>query len=381
MIKSLLKAGIHTLPGPIRRQVLDYYGYVSKRRSLERLQNTLPYWERREKQGDKPPVRVGFVGAGNYARHHLKVLNALQNVSVEAILTTGSPRGRAVADEYGIPYLFTDRQAFLAERDVDCYVIVASAWAIKPVAMDCLAKAKPVLLEKPAGVSPEETAALTQQAKRYGTYGMVCMNRRFYSVIEHGLATLATYGPIRGAILEIPERITDERQSQRLTEWDYDHLAFRNSVHGIDLLRYILGDVKEVHSIARPHAPYANAAASFGGVIEHEGGGVSTVLALWDTQLPWRLTLIAENGRLRYAPFERGWFVNEKGVEIPIRMDEIDVSFRSGVYAQDLHFIESVRRGKRPTLPACLLSDALKTNSLIDRLYGGGSMEHWLAHV
>ncbi|NOX63180.1 MAG: Gfo/Idh/MocA family oxidoreductase [Chloroflexi bacterium] len=377
MIKPLLRTGIRVLPGPIRRPVQDYIRYVSKRRSLERMQNALPYWERREQPGEKPLVRVGFIGAGNYARHHLKVLNALNNVSIAAILTTGSPRGRAVAEEYGVSNLYTDRDAFLSEVDVDCYVVVVSAWAIKPVAMDCLATGKPVLLEKPAGVSPEDTAELVEQAEKYNTYGMVCMNRRFYSVIEHGLATLATYGPIRGAILEMPERITDERQSRRLTEWDYDHFAFRNSVHGIDLLRYILGDVKEVHSIARPNVAFDNAAASFGGVIEHEGGAMSAVLALWDTQLPWRLTLIAENGRLRYGPFERGWFINEKGVEIPIRADEIDTAFRAGVYAQDLHFIESVRHHKQPTLPACLLPDALKTNILIERLYGGGSMERW----
>ncbi len=377
MIKSALKAGVRALPGPVRRPILDYYNFLSKRRSLERMQYALPYWERREQPGDKPLVRVGFIGAGNYARHHLKVLRALQNVSIEAILTTGSPRGRAVAAEYGVTDLYTDRDAFLSEVDVDCYVVVVSAWAIKPVVMDCLATGKPVLLEKPAGVSPEDTAELAEQAEKHDTYGMVCMNRRFYSVIEHGLATLATYGPIRGAILEMPERITDERQSRRLTEWDYDHFAFRNSVHGIDLLRYILGDAREVQSIARPNVAFANAGASFGGVIEHEGGAMSAVLALWDTQLPWRLTVIAENGRLRFAPFERGWFINEKGVEIPIRVDEIDTAFRAGVYAQDLHFIESVRRGRKPTLPASLLPDALKTNVLIDRLYGGGSMERW----
>ena len=372
MIKALLKSGVRALPTPIRSQVLGYYGYRAKGRSLERMQNSLPYWDRMEKPEDKTLVRVGFVGAGTYARHHLAVLAALQNVSVNAILTTGSQRGQDLAAEHGISKQYTDREAFLTESDVDCFVIVASAWAITPVAMDCLATAKPVLIEKPAGVSPEETSELVAQAEKHETYGMVCMNRRFYSVVEHGLATLATYGPIRGAILEIPERITAERQSQRLTEWDYNRFTFRNSVHGIDLLRYVLGDVKEVRSIARPHSPYAKAAASFGGVIEHEGGAMSTVLALWDTQLPWRLTIIAANGRLRFAPFEQGWFINEKGVEIPIRMDEIDTTFRAGVYAQDLHFIEGVRRGKKPALPACLLPDALKTNILIGQLYGEG---------
>jgi predicted dehydrogenase len=66
-------------------------------------------------------------------------------------------------------------------------------------------------MEKPAGVSAAETAELERQARRNNTFGMVCMNRRFYSLIEHGLACLADCGPLRGAMLEVPHAITAEQ--------------------------------------------------------------------------------------------------------------------------------------------------------------------------
>jgi len=295
-----------------------------------RDQEALPYWERKEKEETAvPTVRVGFVGAGQFAQHHLKVM--------------------------------------------DCFVVVLPPHKIKSVVMQCLRTGKPVLMEKPAGLTSDETLELVQQAEKYNTFGMVGFNRRFYSVLEHGLAALAHSGPLRGAVLEIPEAITDERQRGRYTEWEYDHFMFLNSIHGIDLLRYILGEVVAVHSMVRPNQEFKNRAASFAGTLEHEQGGMSTVLALWDTPSVFHLKIIAEEGSLEFEPLQRGWFVKTRGskevVKIPIRPDPVDTHFRTGIYAQDLHFIRAVRQGKTPSIPACLLPDAYKTHLLIEKIF------------
>ncbi|MCO6451795.1 MAG: Gfo/Idh/MocA family oxidoreductase, partial [Caldilineales bacterium] len=155
--------------------MLDYIGMVASERSLQRFQDSMPSWSRRETDGEKRPVNVGFVGAGNYAHHHIKILQSLNNVTVHSILITGSERSRSFAVHYQVPHVFSDQDAFLAQAGVDCFVIVVSAWNILPLAMACLATGKPVLLEKPAGVSPAETLQLCEQADAHGTYGMVCM--------------------------------------------------------------------------------------------------------------------------------------------------------------------------------------------------------------
>ncbi len=342
-----------------------------QKKILEKKIASLPQWSRGEMPGEKSMVRIGFIGAGNYARNHLNVLSHLHNVKIASILTTGNQRVQEVAQKYDIDRVFSDENAFFDYNDVDCYFIVASAYKVKDIALNCLSTKKPVLLEKPAGMSAAETAELVEKADNNATYGMVCMNRRFYSVIEHGLAALAEYGPIRGVLLEIPEAITQDRKSGRLTEIEYDRFMFRNSVHGIDLLRYILGDVVDVKSISKSNKEMKFAGASFGAILEHEGGALSTVLALWDTPRIWRLRVIAEHAWLEFGDLEQGWFVHESEPEsrIPLPCDPVDVQFRPGVYAQDLHFLEAVRRHEQPFLPACLLPDAHKTNQLIEQIY------------
>jgi predicted dehydrogenase len=328
-----------------------------------------PYWERRELPAlPRRLVRVGMVGAGNYAQHHLKVLTDLEAVSVTALLSAGGPRGRETAERYSIPFLTHDRATFLARDDIDCFVIVASAEHLYSLALDCLATGKPVLMEKPPGTTSAETAALVRQAETHATFGMVCMNRRFYSVIEHGLAQLALYGPIRSAMLEIPLSITAERQSRRLSEWDYDHFYVRNSIHGVDLLRYIMGNPLAVHSLAWPNHEFKNAAASFTALLEYEHGVVASVVDVWDTPQSWRLKVVAESGWIEFEPLENGWYFEVKQPKIALRRDPVDVEYRAGVYAQDLHFIDAVRRGARPARPACLLPDAYQSMKLVEQI-------------
>jgi predicted dehydrogenase len=328
-----------------------------------------PYWERRERKGVvRQPVRVGFVGAGNYAQHHLKVLADLEAVSVTALLTAGGPRGQEKAARFSIPFLTHDRAQFLAREDIDCFVVVASAAHLYSLAFDCLATGKPVLMEKPPGTTAAETASLVQQAEMHRTFGMVCMNRRFYSVLEHGLAQLAWYGPIRGAMLEFPIGLTADRQSRRLAKWDYDHFYVRNSIHGIDLLRYVMGDPRAVHSLSWPNREFKGSASSYAALLDYDHGVVASVVDLWDTPARWRLKVVAEAGWIEFEPFESGWYLGDTGSKTALQPDPVDMDYRPGVYAQDLHFIEAVRRRVKPARPACLLPDAMRTMQLIEQI-------------
>ena len=372
MVTSLKIKAYSLLPAPIRNAYAAYRRPTRQAEALQRLSASLPNWSRRAVDVDaEPPVRLGFVGAGVYAQHHLQAFSSLPGVKLTALLTTGGPRAQEAVRRYGIAHSYVDREAFLQHEGLDAFVVVVPAHLIRAVSQDVLSAGKPVLLEKPAGFSAQETADLATQAQRHQTWGMVCMNRRFYSVVEHGLAALAAEGPIRGAILEIPEDITRDRLSGRLTETEYEHFMFRNSVHGIDLLRYIMGDVVAVHSVSRPNSAFQNAAASYAACLEHEGGLFSTVLALWDTTRTWRLRIIAERGWVELAPFERGWFVSTSrpDIRIPLSPDEVDIEFRPGVYAQDAHFVRAVRNRETPFLPASLLDDAVLTNRLIEAIY------------
>ncbi len=328
----------------------------------------LPSWARTDPPGPKPRVRVGFAGAGRYSTHHLKALTGLEGVEIGSILGAGGLRAARRAEEFGIDRVFEDLERFLEQDDVDCFVLVVPPRAMVEVASACLATGKPVLLEKPPGVTSADAESLVGAAEDAGTWAMVGLNRRFYSVVEHGLAALADLGPVRGAVLEVPQRITEQRDSGRLTDFDYEHFYVRNSIHGIDLLRYVLGDPLAVHSRTWPNRELANRSASYAAILEYEDGVMATVLDLWDTLDQERLKVVAESGWVEWE-LPRGWVTaKKKKSKQPIPVDPVDDEFRPGVWAQDLRFVEAVRAGREPSLPAATLRDALGTMRLIESI-------------
>jgi predicted dehydrogenase len=327
----------------------------------------VPSWDRAPGPAHDGTVRLGFVGAGQYARQHLKAIRSYPGVELAAMLTTGGPAAAKIGPKFGVGRLHDSLDAFVDSDDLDAFVVVVPPVAMVEVASRCLASGKPVLLEKPPGVSAADTQALIAAADEAGTWGMVGLNRRFYSILEHGLAALATLGPIRGATLEVPQQISKDRESGRLSPFDYDHFYVRNSIHDVDLLRYVLGEPLRVHSRARPQTELGNRGASFGALIEFGDGAMATVLDLWDTPDETRLRIVAEGGAVQFERMRRGWLeLDGERHEIPV--DPVDEQFRAGLWSQDLHFVEAVRAGRRPALPAATLEDALVTMQLIEAI-------------
>lgn len=361
----LKQAAVDTVVMPYVRR----YEQQQADKERRRVEARVPHWSRSEQPGPKEIVRIGFVGAGQYARHHLAVLESYEAVEIAALLTTGGPAAGEVAPQFGIGRVFSDIDAFLNAPDLDCFVVVVPPRAMVEVASRCLATGKPVLLEKPPGITSADTRELIRVADESRTWGMVGLNRRFYSVVEHGLAALARLGAVRGAILEIPQGITAERRSGRLTDFDYDHFYVRNSIHDVDMLRHVLGDPIRIHSRAWSNAAFGNRAASFAAILEYGQGMTATILDLWDTPDEARFKIVAEGGAVRWEKMRAGW-VEGKGGPLQIPVDPIDQRFRTGLWAQDLHFVEAVRAGSAPAMPAATLQDALRTMVLIEQILG-----------
>ena len=226
---------------------------------------------------------------------------------------------------------------------------------------------KPILLEKPPGFSSKETWELHEISKKNNTYGMVALNRRYYSDFQHGLALLADYGPIRGAVLEVPESITKAKQQQELRELEYENYFIRNSIHAFDFLRHVMGEVKKIKSMGSLNSENENRGLSAGAVLEHEGNKFSIISTLWDVKPSfWRIKIIGESGYIEFSEKNRTVLVDQKQRPFYISEDPIDSNFRKGNYMQNLDFIRSVSANKLPPFPACLLEDAYFTMKFME---------------
>ncbi|MCB0161979.1 MAG: Gfo/Idh/MocA family oxidoreductase, partial [Caldilineaceae bacterium] len=70
------------------------------------------------------PIRVGVIGAGaNTRSRHIPGLQAIDGVEVVAVCNRSEESGRRVAEEFGIPHVYTHWWDVIAAPDLDAVVI------------------------------------------------------------------------------------------------------------------------------------------------------------------------------------------------------------------------------------------------------------------
>ena len=124
-------------------------------------------------------IRVAFIGAGSLAnRRHYPSLAGMADVEVAAVCDLAEEKARATAERWGAPRTYTDYRQMLAEADPEAvYVVMPPQHLFQPVAY-ALRQGRNVFVEKPPGVSTEQTRVFAYEAARSGSLTMVgCMRR------------------------------------------------------------------------------------------------------------------------------------------------------------------------------------------------------------
>jgi len=312
-------------------------------------------------------TRVGIIGAGAIAHQHLKVLRAFDDVEVVALANRGAEHRESVAKEFGILKTYAGHADMLAAETLDAVYILTSADTIYPITKELISTGLPLFIEKPAGLTSDETRDLSARATTNNVRIMVGYNRRFYSVLEAGRAAILKLGPMLGLALEAPESIAKVRALGKFSPEVLDHWLIANGTHGIDLLRYLGGDVAEVH--AAQHSHVEKNGDNFGATIRYANGAIGHYVSHWNTPGRHHLSLYGDGIRARFEPIEQGEILLGDNTQA-LAPDQIDLDYKPGFYAQTRYFIDRVQDGGPIERPACSIEDAVGTMELAEQIMG-----------
>lgn len=310
-------------------------------------------------------IEIGMIGVGKIAREHIKVLQALPQVKVTSCCGRNGDSGKRFGEEYGIPLIYRNLDDLLEHAKVDVLWVTVSADQIYPVALRCLETGLPLFLEKPVGLASQETAALASKAAAKRCTTMIGLNRRFYSNIRRGLEIAHEFGGIRAVWVHAPEdlRVVESRFSHLRNRWIY-----ANGIHCIDLLRYIGG---EPTSVISNHTSWEGQPTdSFVALIRFQSGAVGQYTSHWYSPGRWRVSIYAEGACILIEPLESARVLHWDKREEPIPLDQVDIEFKPGFYAQARYFLTQIREGRPVVYPGSDLADNLKTMQLIDQIVG-----------
>jgi predicted dehydrogenase len=135
------------------------------------------------------PVRVAVVGVGHLGQHHARILSALPDAELAAVVDVRADRAAEIAGKHHVP-AFTELPPALAA--VDAVVVAVPTVDHLSVTRECLERRIPVLIEKPIASSMAEADAILELADARGVLCAVGHTERFNPALAAALPLVAT---------------------------------------------------------------------------------------------------------------------------------------------------------------------------------------------
>src|SRR5713226_9187095 len=124
-------------------------------------------------------VRVGLIGAGNYARAMLLPHFKSAGAELQSIATASGVTARAVAEKFGFRFCVSGADEVLADEDVNLIVIATRHDTPAELARLALERGRHVFVEKPLALNDNELDSVIAAAAQSKGELIVGYNRRF----------------------------------------------------------------------------------------------------------------------------------------------------------------------------------------------------------
>lgn len=133
-------------------------------------------------------VRLGLIGSGGMARHHINVLQGVSEAELVAITEPDPNQRNATTERFPhlqkVPFFDDDRQ-MLEKAELDGVIIVTPHTLHFEQAMAALDKGLHVMIEKPMVCTLEHARILVRRFRETGKVGLVAYQRHYIPVYRY----------------------------------------------------------------------------------------------------------------------------------------------------------------------------------------------------
>jgi len=111
--------------------------------------------------------KIGVIGAGMIAEHHLDAIQKIPNLETRWVAATRQTSLDRITQKYPVPNTTTDYTDILRDEEVHAVMICTPPHLHKKIFEESLEAGKHILLEKPAGISLDEVDQMIASAQNY----------------------------------------------------------------------------------------------------------------------------------------------------------------------------------------------------------------------
>ncbi|MEA4892152.1 MAG: Gfo/Idh/MocA family oxidoreductase [Peptococcaceae bacterium] len=256
-------------------------------------------------------MKYALVGCGRIAINHLTA--ALNNqFEIAGLCDLRSENIKELMKKAGVKVsvpVYTDYRRLIEEARPELVAIATESGKHAAIALDCIDAGCHVIIEKPIALSLEEADEIIRRAKKKGVKVCTCHQNRFNQSIQHMRQALeeGRLGKLsHGSIHVRWNRNKDyyDQANWRGT-WAQDGGVLMNqSIHGIDLLRWMMGDeIEEIFAYtANQFHPYLECEDVGLAVVRFKSGALGTIEGtsnVYPRNLEETLYLFGEKGTMK----------------------------------------------------------------------------------
>lgn len=191
-------------------------------------------------------VRIGFVGTGGIANHHLRQLAEIEEAQIVALCDVSEDSVRATAETYG-GAVYTDHKKMLDEAEMDALFVCIPPFAHTDAEILAAERGIHLFVEKPVALTMDKGIEVNEAIQKAGVLSCVgysvrytagaAVGKKFLEDRTIAMVACDRWGGVPGGA-DHWWRVMDKSGGQ-LVEM---------TTHQVDMIRYLVGEVKEVYA-------------------------------------------------------------------------------------------------------------------------------------
>lgn len=312
-------------------------------------------------------VKVALIGAGGMANSmHYPSLVEFEDVEIVGLCDLVEEKLNKTAEKFKISRTYTEYKKMIEETSPDAIYVLMPPHHLFDITIFCLQQGLHTFVEKPPGITKEQTRQMANLAEKKGCLTMAGFQRRFAPVMVKAKEEIEK----KGEILQCQANFFKYQLGGSAYYNGATDILTCDAIHSVDVLRWMAGEPKKVVSSVR--SLFAEFDNSFNAFIEFESGAVGFLSTNWVSGT--RIYSIEMHGKGICAfvdPEKEGVIYRDGNNDAEIfKSAEVagseEIFKLAGFYSENRHFIDCIKEKKQPQTN---FRDALKTMEFVDTIY------------
>ena len=231
---------------------------------------------------DKREFRFAIIGCGVIAPYHAEGIVNTPRARLVAVADIVEERAIKFARKYNCDW-YTDYKEMLDRPDIDIVNICTPSGLHPEMAIEAMKRGKNVITEKPMAITLEQADAMIESSKKYNRKLACIFQRRTQDVFKR-IKEVVSKGAIGKLVLgDVYMKYFRSQDYYDSGDWrgtwalDGGGALMNQSIHCIDLMQWIMGDVGTVFAYTRTLARKIEVEDTAVAVLEYKNGVVGVI--------------------------------------------------------------------------------------------------------